>query len=171
MVNASERRHLLGAEITARTGISESMIEALVRAFYAKVRGDALLGPIFAARISDWERHLHRMCTFWSSVALMTGSYHGNPMLMHVPLPIDASHFDRWLALFEETCGELCPPPAALHFIERAQRIAQSLELGIAASRGQVLGQHERLRKFPDTNPKGGARDACSPRAPEICNN
>jgi truncated hemoglobin YjbI len=112
----------------------------------------------------------HRMCAFWSSVSLMTGSYHGNPMLMHVPLPVDAAHFDRWLALFEETCGEICPPPAAEHFIERARRIAQSLELGIAASRGQVLGQCERLQKADGANLMVVASDERSRRAPGISN-
>jgi hypothetical protein len=63
-----------------RTGIDEAMIERLVRGFYAKVRADAVLGPIFEARIRDWEPHLSQMCAFWSSVALMTGRYHGTPM-------------------------------------------------------------------------------------------
>ena len=42
-----------------------------------------------------------QMCAFWSSVALMTGRYHGTPMAKHLPLPVDAGHFDRWLELFE----------------------------------------------------------------------
>ena len=32
-------------------GVTEEMIETLVRAFYGKIRGDTALGPIFAARI------------------------------------------------------------------------------------------------------------------------
>lgn len=133
------------AEIAERTGIDEAMIERLVRSFYAQVRNDALLGPVFAARIADWEPHLQRMCAFWSSVALMTGRYHGQPMQVHLPLSIDARHFDRWLALFEETARETCPPVAADHFIERARRIAESLELGIAVQRGVRLGKGERF--------------------------
>ena len=78
------------------------MIERLVHGFYAKVRTDALLAPVFEARIQDWEPHLAQMCAFWSSVALMTGRYHGTPMVKHMPLPVDAAHFDRWLALFED---------------------------------------------------------------------
>src|SRR5690606_27554223 len=118
------------AEIVGRTGIDEAMIERLVHGFYAKVRADRLLGPVFEARIADWEPHLRQMCAFWSSVALMSGRYEGRPMQKHLPLPIDARHFDRWLALFAETAAELCPPAAAAHFVERAQRIAESLELG-----------------------------------------
>jgi len=145
-LDTAGRRASITAEIVARTGIDERMIERLVRGFYAKVRADALLGPVFAARIGDWEPHLERMCAFWSSVALMSGRYHGSPMAKHLPLPVDAAHFDRWLALFEETAAELCPPVAAAHFVERARRIAQSIELGIAGSRGILLGSGERLR-------------------------
>ena len=90
------------------------------------------------------EAHLARMCAFWSSVALMTGRYSGQPMRMHMPLPVDARHFDRWLALFEATARELCPAVAADHFIERARRIAESLELGIAGARGVMLAKGQR---------------------------
>jgi hemoglobin len=141
------RRARLTSEIVARTGIDTAMIERLVRGFYARVREDALLGPVFDAHIQDWEPHFRRMFAFWSSVALMSGEYHGSPMARHLPLPVDAEHFDRWLALFEETARELCPPAAAGHFIERAHRIAQSLEMGIAASQGVLLGKEERFRR------------------------
>ncbi len=140
------RRAAIASGIAARTGIDEAMIERLVRRFYEAVRADALLAPIFAARIADWEPHLRRMMAFWSSVALMTGRYHGQPMAKHLPLAADARHFDRWLELFEETARRECPPAAAAHFIERARRIAESLELGMAAAHGILLGPGERLR-------------------------
>src|SRR6187397_866631 len=135
-MSGSEWREEITAQIATDTGITEAMIEGLVRGFYAKVRADAVLAPIFEARIKDWEPHLAQMCAFWSSVALMTGRYHGTPMAKHLPLPVDAAHFDRWLALFEATARELCPPQAEAHFVERARRIAASLELGIAGAHG-----------------------------------
>ena len=142
-----ERRERITAEMTERTGITEAVIERLVRAFYARVRIDAVLAPIFDARIGDWEPHLAQMCAFWSSVALMSGRYHGTPMVKHLPLPVDADHFDRWLDLFEATAREICPPEAAAHFVERARRIAASLELGIAGGQGVLLGNGERFRR------------------------
>lgn len=145
-METAERRKKITEEVRARTGIDESMIESLVRRFYAKIREDALLAPIFEARIRDWEPHLERMCTFWSSVALMSGRYHGNPMTKHLPLPIDGAHFDRWLALFEETARQICSPEAKAHFVERARRIAESLELGIAGKHGVLLRNGERFR-------------------------
>lgn len=133
-----ERRKRLTEDMKERTGIDESMIAALVAAFYAQVRQDPLIGPIFEERVEDWDIHLEKLCAFWSSVMLMTGRYHGRPMQAHMPLPVGNEHFDRWLALFETTAKAICPPKAAAHFIERAHRIADSLELGIASQRGEI---------------------------------
>ena len=58
-----QRREQISAEIVARTGITEAMIERLVRSFYDKVREDEMLGPVFDARIADWEPHLAQMCS------------------------------------------------------------------------------------------------------------
>ncbi|MCC0025171.1 MAG: group III truncated hemoglobin [Hyphomicrobiaceae bacterium] len=142
----AQRRERMTAEIMGRTGIDEAMIERLVHSFYAKVREDGLLAPVFNERITDWDLHLQRMCAFWSSVALMSGRYHGSPMTKHLPLPVDADHFDRWLELFEQTAREVCPPTAEAHFVERARRIAESLELGIAGQNGVLLGRGERFK-------------------------
>ncbi|HEV2363516.1 MAG TPA: group III truncated hemoglobin [Caulobacteraceae bacterium] len=147
MSNASDRRAGYAARIEAETGVSEAMITALVAAFYRKARADQLLGPVFAARITDWEPHLARMVAFWSSVMLMTGAYHGRPMELHNPLPIDAAHFDRWLELFEETARELCPPAAAQAFAERARAIGESLELALASANGVLVAPGDRYRR------------------------
>lgn len=146
-MTVTTRRELATSEIVERTGIDEAMIDRVVRTFYGKVRNDPLLGPVFAARITDWEPHLQRMCAFWSSVALLTGRYHGRPTEKHMPLPVDADHFDRWLELFAATVQELCPPAAADHFIDRAQRIATSLELGIAGHNGVLLRMGQRYHR------------------------
>ncbi len=142
---APARRAAFAAQVKARTGIDEDMIQRLVHAFYGRVRADSMLGPIFAARISDWEPHLERMCAFWSSVTLMTGRYHGQPMQAHAPLPIDAAHFDRWLAMFAATVDNVCPASAAEHFIGKARMIAESLELGVATHRGLMPAKGQRL--------------------------
>ena len=141
------RRQAATDRVRTATGIDEAMIDRLVEAFYARVRNDALIGPIFAARIEDWGPHLAQMKLFWSSVALSTGVYQGRPMPKHLPLPIDATHFDRWLMLFQETANDVCPPIAAAHFMERARRIAESLELGVANANSVLPGPGERYRR------------------------
>jgi hemoglobin len=144
---AAERRATYQAHMREAVGVDEALIAAVVHGFYADVRADALLGPIFEARIADWGPHLEQMCAFWSSVMLMSGRYHGQPMPKHTPLPVDAAHFDRWLALFEAAARRIAPTDAAEAFIERARRIAQSLELGVAAHSGVLLGVGERFHR------------------------
>jgi hemoglobin len=138
------RRNLIVADIVARTGIDEPMIDRLVRGFYRRARNDPLIGPIFEHEVRDWEEHFARMRDFWSSVSLMSGRYHGQPTAAHQPLPINTAHFDRWLELFTEAAREVCSPTAAAHFIERAYRIADSLEFGIAAQRGELRSRQAR---------------------------
>ena len=145
--SAAARRAATISDIKARTGIDEAMIERLIRAFYERVQKDPVIGPVFATKITDWEPHLQQMFAFWSSVALMSGRYHGQPMRKHLPLPIDARHFDRWLKLFEQTARDVIPPAAADHFITAARRIGESLELGIAAASGTMLHPGERLHR------------------------
>lgn len=113
--------------------VSEAGIESLVHEFYARVRRDDKLGPIFERAIGDqWDAHLSKLCDFWSSVMMKTGRYNGQPMRAHAALPeMTPDLFDRWLALFEETAREQFSEPVANAFIERAHRIAQSLKLGL----------------------------------------
>ena len=130
-ISLAERRAQTIADIILRTGITDQLIDRVVRGFYGRIRTDTLLSPIFENRITDWEPHLRKMVEFWSSVTIMSGRYHGNPMAMHRNMPVTAIHFSRWLALFRETVQDLCPPEAQAHFIDRAERIAQSLLMGI----------------------------------------
>jgi hemoglobin len=130
-------------------GVTEPMIHQLVHGFYAKIRKDPALGPVFNRVIGeDWDAHLAKMCDFWSSVLLMSGRFKGSPMAAHARIPeIRPTHFARWLHVFRQTAEELCPPPAAALFIAKSEVIAQSLQLGIAASCGElppVLAASER---------------------------
>lgn len=120
-------------------GVDEPMIETLVHAFYAKVRQDPELGPIFEAAVDDWDEHLTRLCAFWSSVMLMTGRFKGSPMATHAQVEgLQPAHFGRWLELFQATARQVCPPAAADVFTAKANQIGESLKLGLAASRGEL---------------------------------
>ncbi|OZB16084.1 MAG: preprotein translocase, partial [Rhodobacterales bacterium 34-62-10] len=63
--NTSARPEMTAA-IMVETGLDEGILRNLVHTFYDKVRRDVTLGPIFAARITDWGPHLERMVAFWS---------------------------------------------------------------------------------------------------------
>ncbi|WP_324749422.1 group III truncated hemoglobin [Sphingomonas sp. LY54] len=114
--------------------ITEEGLQALVDAFYAKVRQDPLIGPIFNGAIDDWPEHLERLQAFWSSVMLGSGRYKGRPLPAHIKHgdSITPDMFHRWLALWRETTLELLSGPAAAAMQEKAMRIAESLQMGIA---------------------------------------
>jgi hemoglobin len=115
------------------TEITEANIRRLVDAFYAKVRVDAVLGPIFARAIpGDWEPHLEKMVAFWSSVMLTSGRYKGNPVVKHLVIPgMTPELFTSWLALFDATCHELFDESVRAAFRGKAERIAESLKLAL----------------------------------------
>ena len=120
-------------ETTKIDHVSEDSIRRLVDGFYAKVRRDPELAPIFLRAIpGDWQPHLNKMYDFWSSVMLTTGRYKGNPVIKHQVLPdMKISLFERWLTLFNETCDELFDASVSGAFRGKAARIAESLKLAL----------------------------------------
>ena len=115
------------------TAISEDGIQRLVDKFYARVRADPELAPVFNRAIpGDWGPHLSTMRDFWSSVMLTSGRYKGNPVFKHLRLEgMEPRLFDRWLMLFGETCDELFDERAAGAIRSKAVRIAESLKLAM----------------------------------------
>jgi len=113
--------------------ITEQQLEQLVDRFYAKVREDEVLGPVFNAAVQDWPEHLEKLTAFWSSVMLTTGRYKGNPMIAHLKHKsvIEPAMFDRWLQLWRETASEVLDDAGAAAVAAKAERIAESLQLGM----------------------------------------
>jgi DNA-binding response OmpR family regulator len=60
---------------------------------------------------------------------LGTSRYLGRPFPKHIPLPINATHFQRWVALFLTTVDELFAGPTAEQAKLRGQSIAQLFEV------------------------------------------
>src|SRR5688572_3474657 len=125
-------------------GITEERLSILVELFYGRVRRDPLIGPVFNGAIDDWPEHLDKLQAFWSSVMLTSGRYKGRPLPAHVKHAdsISPDSFDRWLALWRETTGEMLDADSAAALQDKAGRIAESLSLGIAfhRDRNAVLG-------------------------------
>lgn len=118
--------------ISPARGVSEPLIRRLVETFYGRVMQDADLAPVFRQALAHrWDEHLAIMVDFWASIALRTGRYHGKPQAAHMGLQLTPELFGRWLALFEDTAKEICEPDVAAFFIDRAQRIADSLQIGL----------------------------------------
>lgn len=107
---------------------TEEEVTHLVHTFYARIRRDEVLGPIFNSHVSDWDHHLGKLVDFWSSILLRTGRYSGTPVPKHNALaPLSAELFERWLTLFTATAEEQPNRAMAQQAVAAAQRIAQSL--------------------------------------------
>ena len=133
VVSAAQRRREIQAR-AAEMGIDDAYIDRLVETFYERIRAHPLIGPIFEQAIGEnWGPHLARMKDFWASVALNAGRYSGKPVPAHQKLDgVEPWHFNIWLALFRQTLEDTAPTPAAVpYFMERAERIAESLQLAM----------------------------------------
>ena len=120
-------------KVNVHAELTESELASLIPRFYARVREDALIGPVFNAAIADWDDHLERLVAFWSSVMLTSGRYKGNPMAAHLGQlgAITPPMFDRWLVIWAEVTSEVLPPPVAVALQGKAARIGASLKLAL----------------------------------------
>lgn len=115
---------------------TDAEISAMVHAFYADVRRDPALGPIFNEHVDNWDHHLAKLVDFWSAVLRGTGRFSGAPMPKHAALPgLTPELFQRWLALFRETTAALPNHAMGEQAYMLAQRIARSLWYGYQLSR------------------------------------
>ncbi|MGZ3691868.1 MAG: group III truncated hemoglobin [Pseudobdellovibrio sp.] len=102
-------------------------IMKIVDCFYAKVRKDELIGPIFndEAKV-NWDEHLPKLYNFWQDLLLGSENYHGRPFPPHLKFNLKIEHFERWLKLFIETVDENYTGLKADEMKSRALRIAQN---------------------------------------------
>jgi len=121
-----------GSEVEEHALFPVTQIEQMVHTFYGLVREDAVLGPIFSARIKDWPTHLGRMVLFWRAVLRGERNFQmsprGGPPALHQAIDeLSHAHFDRWLGLFFGVVDEVYAPLAAQRVKETARGIAGSL--------------------------------------------
>ena len=87
---------------------TEEEVTRLVHEFYAQVRLDPALGPIFESAVHDWPAHLAQLVDFWSAMLRGTRRFRGAPLQKHQALPgLDAELFQQWLRLFRQTTATL----------------------------------------------------------------
>lgn len=107
-------------------------IKLLVDSFYAKVRVDPLIGPIFndVAQV-NWDEHLPKLYGFWGDLLLGTDVYRGRPFPPHMSLGLNLDHFERWLRLFLGTVDQHFTGLKAEEAKHRALRIARNFSLNL----------------------------------------
>lgn len=116
-------------------------LRPLLADFYTRVRADALLGPVFAAHVGDWDAHLDRVTDFWATVlgerAGRGPRWRGDLHAAHAGLGVRRAHLDRWLTLFSDAAHAHLPPGEA-----------QALRRRAAVMGGRLGSEHAR-RNFP----------------------
>ena len=91
------------------------------------VRQHAVLGPIFNAKVKDWEMHLANITEFW---ALQTGGasrYRGGFGRAHMGLGLQPEHFEHWLGLWKWNNARELAPQEAAELNALAQQLGQRL--------------------------------------------
>lgn len=128
-----------------RFDVTEAQIRAVADRFYARVRADAQLAPIFHTTIGHdaavWEAHVTKITRFWRNALLRDPVYDGNPMLAHAGISaIQPAHFAIWLGIFDEVLEDVLPPDTAARWSHTAHRIGRGLSLGLASARARQGG-------------------------------
>jgi hemoglobin len=124
----------MAASCASSNVIAENVIRRVVERFYAEVRKDPLLAPVFEAHIADWPAHNDRMCDFWSSIMNGTGRYSGRPLEVHRRIgSITPSHFERWVTLFTEICESSCDSQDGDRLVTAAQRMRMAMSANLVA--------------------------------------
>jgi hemoglobin len=122
---------------------SRNDINILVKTFYAKIRENKLLGPIFNGHIppQEWPNHLSKLTDFWETNLFGIAKFKGNPSKKHINVDanlnhtIDQVHFGKWLQLWFETIDELYEGQLATKAKESACKMATGQFLTIWKNR------------------------------------
>ena len=120
-------------------------ISNLVHQFYAKIRMNDELGPIFNKVISNWDEHLILLTDFWETSLLTGKNYKGNPFTAHqraddaVDNIISVNHFGAWLNLWFATVDENFAGENAQTIKRRARKMQTPLFIAIFENRQQKL--------------------------------
>ncbi|WP_127903108.1 group III truncated hemoglobin [Solirhodobacter olei] len=123
-----------------RFPLTPDQIDRVVAAFYARVRRDPALGPVFRAHVGEsdaaWAAHEDKIARFWKNAILHEGGYDGRPMAVHRAAgDVAPEHFPVWLGLFDEILAQNLPPQSALAWSALAHRIGGSFRMGVEDAR------------------------------------
>lgn len=119
---ASPWEHL-GADDDARF----DRLRAIVRAFYARVVGDPMIGFFFTGK--DVGRLVEHETRFTARLLGGPASYAGRPMrAAHAERPVFSGHFDRRQQILREVlAAEAAPPEVARAWLEHNERLRDQI--------------------------------------------
>ncbi|WP_138466247.1 group III truncated hemoglobin [Poseidonocella sp. HB161398] len=121
--------------------LTAAEIERLVAAFYARVRADEVLGPVFRRKIGTseeaWRHHEAKIAGFWrNALGIQVGAYSGNPQMAHIGnSDVLPEHFPIWLGHFRATADAVLTPAQAEAIHAMASRIGRGMAMGVENAR------------------------------------
>lgn len=125
-----------------RFPITAEEIDVVVTEFYARVREDETLAPVFFQSLPPlpkaWMVHEEKIAAFWRNAILFERSYDGNPQKVHSERDaVEAEHFAVWLDLFDVVLKEKLRPEQAAAWSDLAHRIGRGLKMGVVQARAK----------------------------------
>ena len=106
-------------------------ISRLIKWFYARVRFEPDLEPIFNEHVEKWSEHLETLIDFWCTQVGGPATYRSG-MGRHFKLQLGPEHFGTWLRVWEQNCRDLLQEREAAEMIRLAHSIADDLQRMIA---------------------------------------
>lgn len=129
--------------------IGQERIHRVVDRFYDRIQQHPLLSQPFA-RVDDWPEHKAILTHFWW-VTLGGKRYLNHPYAVarkHEEAGFTPALLQEWLTLFRATVQEEVPATLAAGWIERAERIGESLTyMHESAQRGHAGASNPSLFK------------------------
>lgn len=115
--------------------LDDESIARLMEHFYAAIRRDPELGPVFERIIGDaWNEHLHRINLFWCSALGLRKGYVGSNFmpahLRHAEIRVEL--LESWMALFEQTVATHIHEQYRAKLLHVARAMAENLRISLA---------------------------------------
>lgn len=131
-------------------------LAVLVSAFYAKIREDELLGPIFNRHLKgeQWDEHLGKLTDFWETTLFGIAKFKGSPTKKHAMVDktanysITPTHFGKWVQLWFETIDELYEGVLADKARQSARKMSTGQYLAIWHSRPENTNEKDQRLKI-----------------------
>lgn len=109
--------------------ISREETVRVIRAFYADLATDPLIGHFFA-HIEDFAPHEKVIVEFWRTAMGERSSAPAQVDMLgkHRPLELEPTHYARWLGLLEQVLNRELAPELAAQWLQMARGIAETLQ-------------------------------------------
>lgn len=124
-------------------------LRQVVASFYAIVRQDDFIGPIFNSFIpaEHWPAHIEKITGFWRFRLFEEETYEGRPLVNHLEVDkhtgygLTRQHFDHWVRLWSENLDRQFSGPVVM----QAKSIAENMAFHMG---GRVMEMRPKMAQL-----------------------